>query len=545
MMRLLHGLNLTGLVLGTLFFAASLAPSLLPRGFALQGVLSGCSFAAGYGVGVFLTWLWRYLELPVLPAHRVDILKRVGLVACALAAAVFLWRASDFQASVRVLMGMEPLESERPVEVAVIAAVVFAAILALARIFAALLAVVARWLGRLVPRRIANAVGAAIVILLFWTAIDGLLFQGVLRVADASFQRFDALIEPDVEKPASPDRTGSLASLVSWQSLGRAGRQFVGSTPGAGDIAALAGGDATQPVRVYVGLNSAETVEERAGLALAEMRRVGAFDRSVLVLATPTGTGWVDAAAIAPLEVLHRGDVATVALQYSYLASWLSLLFEPAYGSESARALFRAVYDHWTTLPAGDRPRLYLYGLSLGALNSDLSTDLYDVLGDPFDGALWVGPPFSSRTWSNATAGRRLGSPAWLPRFRDGSVIRFANQDGLAQPAGPWGPLRIVFLQYASDPVTFFRPDAFYRAPPWMEGRRGPDVSGALRWFPIVTQLQLGLDMMLATTTPIGFGHVYAPEHHVDPWVEVTRPTGWSAGDLARLKAYFAAARAK
>src|SRR5690606_31216497 len=113
------------------------------------------------------------------------------------------------------------------------------------------------------------------------------------------------------------------------------------------------------------GLNSAETVEERTARALAEMRRVGAFDRSVLVLATPTGTGWVDAAAIEPLEMLHRGDVATVALQYSYLASWLSLLFEPAYGSESARALFRAVYDHWTTLPAGDRPRLYLYGLSL------------------------------------------------------------------------------------------------------------------------------------------------------------------------------------
>src|SRR5690606_22570009 len=313
--------------------------------------------------------------------------------------------------------------------------------------------------------------------------------------------------------------------------------------PSGEDIAALAGGAAREPVRVYVGLNSAETVEERARLALAEMQRVGVFDRSVLVLATPTGTGWIDSAAIEPLEVLHRGDVATVGLQYSYLTSWLSLLFEPAYGSEAARALFRAVYDHWTGLPREGRPRLYLYGLSLGALNSDLSADLYDVLGDPFDGALWVGAPFSAETWRNATAGRQPGSPAWLPRFRDGSVIRFANQDGLAGRDGPWGPLRIVFLQYASDPVAFFRRDAAWRAPPWLERPRGPDVSDAFRWFPIVTLLQLGLDMALATTSPMGFGHVFAPEHHVEPWVAVTRPAGWSAGDLARLKAHYAAAR--
>ena len=120
-------------------------------------------------------------------------------------------------------------------------------------------------------------------------------------------------------------------------------------------------------------------------------------------------------------------------------------------------------------------------------------------------------------------------------------MVRFANQDGLADRDSPWGPLRIVFLQYASDPVTFFRPDAFYRVPPWMDRQRGPDVSGALRWFPIVTLLQLGLDMTLATTTPMGFGHVYAPEHHVDPWVAVTQPPGWSDENLERLKAHYAA----
>src|SRR5690606_10554911 len=134
-MRLLEGLSLTGLVLGTLFFVASLAPSLLPRSFALQGVLSGCSFAAGYGVGAFLAWLWRYLELPVAAPPHLAVLKRIGLAACALAAAVFLWRASTFQDSVRVLMDLPPVESARPVEVAAIAVMVFIVILVIARLF--------------------------------------------------------------------------------------------------------------------------------------------------------------------------------------------------------------------------------------------------------------------------------------------------------------------------------------------------------------------------------------------------------------------------
>jgi len=541
--RISASLSVAGLIVGTLFFVASLAPSLLPRNFLHQGVLSGCSFAAGYGVGVFLNWLWIYLELPPLPVRFVAASRRIVPLTCAGGAAIFLWRASTFQDSLRLLMDLPPVESARPIEVAGIATLVFVLIVLLARLFALMLGAVSTRLGRLVPRRIANVAGLLIVVSLFWTAIDGLLFRGALRMADTSFQRFDALIEADVEKPSDPARTGSLASLVSWQQLGRAGRQFVASTPSAEELGKIVGSAANEPIRVYVGLNSAETVEERARLALSEMLRVGAFERSVLVVATPTGTGWIDPSAMDTLEALHRGDVATVALQYSYLSSWLALLFEPDYGVESAQALFSAVYGHWTSLSEDDRPRLYLYGLSLGALNSDRSSDLYDVLHDPFDGALWVGAPFSTTTWRNVTAARDPSSPAWLPRFRDGSVIRFANQNGLADRRSQWGPLRIAFLQYASDPVTFFRPDAYFRAPAWLNGQRGPDVSPSFRWFPIVTQLQLGLDMALATTAPMGYGHVYAPEHHIEPWLEVTQPQGWSGEALDRLRAHFANGR--
>jgi uncharacterized membrane protein len=53
--------------------------------------------------------------------------------------------------------------------------------------------------------------------------------------------------------------------------------------------------------------------------------------------------------------------------------------------------------------------------------------------------------------------------------------------------------------------------------------------------------LQLALDMAVANGTPMGFGHVYAPEHYVDAWVAVTDVRDWSADALARLKEQLAA----
>jgi uncharacterized membrane protein len=58
LLRVWASLSLPGLLIGTLFFAVSLTPSLIPRPYVLQGVLSGCSLAAGYGLGVFGRWLW-------------------------------------------------------------------------------------------------------------------------------------------------------------------------------------------------------------------------------------------------------------------------------------------------------------------------------------------------------------------------------------------------------------------------------------------------------------------------------------------------------
>lgn len=51
--------------------------------------------------------------------------------------------------------------------------------------------------------------------------------------------------------------------------------------------------------------------------------------------------------------------------------------------------------------------------------------------------------------------------------------------------------------------------------------------------------------MAVATTTPMGYGHVYAPEHYVEAWLAVTGASGWTPDALAGLKRHLAdAARA-
>ncbi|WP_308367360.1 MULTISPECIES: alpha/beta-hydrolase family protein [unclassified Microbulbifer] len=534
-MRLGQFFSIPGLLIGAVFFALSLTPSLTPRSDLVQGSISGLSFAAGYGVGVLGSWLWSFLGLPV-PADRSRrILQWTVAALCVLLALVFLLQASKWQNSVRALMGMEEVSEVRPFTVTLAALALFLLVLALARLFRDVFFFLARKLEHLIPRRASLLLGLVAAFALFWGIINDVLISTALRTLDSSYQQLNAHIEPEMSPPGDPMKPGGAESLLSWQDMGRQGRRYLGLRPSAADIAELTG-EARNPIRVYVGLNAAERPKERARLALEELKRLGGFERSLLVLITPTGTGWVDPGAINSVEYLHRGDIASVAVQYSYLPSPVALMTQAAYGRETAEAVFRAIYGHWRKLPRVTRPRLYLFGLSLGALNSDRSFDLYDIIDDPFDGALWAGPPFRSDTWRKITVHRDPGSPAWLPQFRGGGVVRFGNQfGGFRKGKVPWGSFRIAYLQHASDPMVFFEPQVLYRKPAWMEAPRGKDVSPDLQWYPIVTMLQLAADIH-AGEAPMGFGHSYAPVDYVRAWLALTEPKGWSEDDLVYLR---------
>ncbi len=529
-----------GLVVATLFFAASLTPTLLPRQFAVQGILSGIAAAVGYGVGKFLVWLWHYLEIPDFSPSVQLVGKRATTVCVALVAGLFLWWATVWQNSIRQLMEMPPVESAYPLSVAAIAAIASAVTIAFIRLLLRLGLYIHSRVSRVVPRRVSIALSTLAIIIAMFLVTNHVVARLALYAADTAFMRLDQVIDYGIEQSTNPNATGSAESLITWNSIGRFGKAFIATGPTQKDISEFWGKPAQRPLRVYVGLNSRETPQERAKLALEELKRTGGFNRKVLIVATPTGTGWLDPGAVDTVEYLHAGDTAIVTMQYSYLPSWITILVDPRRSRDSARALFNEIYNYWTTLPQDNRPKFYLHGLSLGALGSAGSADVFTVFEDPIQGGLFSGPPFPSAEWARATRYRNPDTPMWLPRWRDGSMLRFTGRlNSLNDGYKRWGKMRFVYIQHASDPMIFFSPDLLFRKPEWLLGQRGPDVSPYLRWYPIVTFLQTAFDLPMATTVPTGYGHNYAPSSYINSWIEVTQPAGWNAADTTRLKQRF------
>ncbi|WP_232829500.1 alpha/beta-hydrolase family protein [Tropicimonas sp. IMCC34043] len=525
--------------MAALCFGATLTPSMLPRDPVIQGALGGAVAVIGYWVATYVWWLWRFLELPMPDARHSRSLRLVSVGVALLISMAFLWKAADWQNVTRAVMHLDAVETSQPYVIGGVAFAVFLVLLLLGRLVGFLMWRLDRLLGRVMPQRIGLFLGFLLSVFLVWTLVDGVLVQRILEGADASFEAADLLIEPETPQPTDPMKTGSAASLVKWDEMGRWGRRFVSAAPTLAEIEEFHPEGAMEPVRVYVGRRSADTPEERAELALKELIRTGGFDRSALVVMVPTGTGWMDAGSHDALDILLGGDVATVTVQYSYLTSFLALLVHPEYGIDQARALFNVIYDYWTTLPKDSRPKLYVHGLSQGAFNSEMTLPLLDLLADPIDGALWVGSPFLSPMWAQMRDGRQPDSPAWRPRWGNGSLARATNQQGFDPlVTGAWGPIRLVFLNYASDPIVVFTFDSGYRRPDWMRGQRAFDVSEQLPWIPGVTMFQIALDMVISLQVP-GFGHFYIAPDYIDAWAAVMEPEGWSPGRSAELKAIF------
>ena len=534
-----RALCIPSLMLGLFFMSMSLTPSLIPRGALVQGILGGLVAGIGYLCGRIIALIWRAADLPRLPSA---VSRVVTLVWAGAVLALLVWtlaRSLPWQNDLRAKMGLEPADQLHLLTLLAAALVVLAIAFALGFGVAALFGLVRVRLYRIMPKRRADVLGL-IVVALFLLVItrDGIL-DNVITGLDEGYEAAQHLFDNAAPPPVEDRMTGSVASLIDWDRMGQPGRNFVTSGPTAEAIAAFSGRPSLDPIRVYVGRANGDTAQVRADLALAELIRVNAFDRAVMIVASPTGTGWLDPGSHDPVEYMHGGDIATVSAQYSYLQSPLALILETDAGLEQATALLETVHEYWKTLPPDSRPRLYAHGLSLGAWSSMYATNLFRLVDDPINGAFWAGPPFPSNFWSYVQAARAEGSAWVLPTVGDGSLVRYASHFADAsEAAAPWGNMRIVFLQYASDPIVFYDPRSLWRAPPWMVEPPAPDASSHIRFMPIVTQFQLALDMALSFGAPPGHGHAYYAQDYIVPWVEVSAPEGWTEDDTARLKAH-------
>src|SRR5699024_5658464 len=118
----------------------------------------------------------------------------------------------------------------------------------------------ARWcvrgVRRFLPRRVAAVAGVALAAWLVVTLANGVLANWLMSGLNSTFEAINHETEATSSPPTTPLRSGSDASLVTWDSLGRVGRRFVSDGPSAADIERFTGEPAREPVRVYAGLAS-------------------------------------------------------------------------------------------------------------------------------------------------------------------------------------------------------------------------------------------------------------------------------------------------
>jgi uncharacterized membrane protein len=544
-------LDFTGVAFAAIFFALSLTPSLLPRDWITGGIIGGILAAIGYGIGVLASAAFRlalrgFSWWPSLRRWRSGL--RTAVVVLSVAGSLLMViPAAAWQRGIADLMGIEGPATPGYLRAVAVAVLVAAALIAAARVVKDIIKALARLMIRRwhLDAEVAMFIGTGIVVILVVTLVNGVLVRALLAGASTVFQPRNTTTRPGVEQPLQPERSGSPASFAHWDSLGFQGRNFVGTGPDAAELTELNGRPAKEPIRIYAGLQSAEDTGARVGLLLSELQRTRAFERSLLVIIPTTGTGWVDPIAARAIEAMYNGDTALVAMQYSYLPSWISFLADRDKSVEAGRAMVDGIHRRWLQWPQAGRPRLALYGESLGALAGQGAFGyLHDVEDLDFTSVLWVGPPNSSRLWNALTQRRDPGTPEVQPRYDNGRRVRFAQSSSPAEIAGvaaapPWSGTRVMFLQHASDPVVWWSPDLFSRKPDWLDEPPGFDRSPAMRWFPIVTFLQVSADMAgnvtNSTGTPEGHGHNYG-DRQLDGWVAVAAPEGWTQFDTERIR---------
>ncbi|HQY34577.1 alpha/beta-hydrolase family protein [Actinotalea sp.] len=333
-------------------------------------------------------------------------------------------------------------------------------------------------------------------------AVGGLVYRRVERsgtVPDA------ALVDP----PTSALVSGGPGSVVPWATLTREPRRHLSTATPAARISAVMGEPAVDPVRVYVGLTSAATYAERVSMALAELERTGALDRSLLVLCSPTGTGYLNYAASSAWEYLSRGDCASVTLQYSLRPSPMSL-DRVEDGRQQNHALWLGIAEALGQRAPADRPKVVIFGESLGAHTSQdpfLHSGTRGLRALFVQRALWLGTPYGSG-WAHQVRDLTRGN------VQPGEVLRVAGADEIDRlDEAAARAARYVLMSHDDDGVVLFGPELLWRSPEWLGDARPAAVPPQARWSIPITFLQTAIDMKNAMSSIPGqfvsAGHDY------------------------------------
>lgn len=329
----------------------------------------------------------------------------------------------------------------------------------------------------------------------------------------ARLSQHNGKVETNFSTPPSNQYvSGGPNSISPFEELGLQGRRFVTEVVPPDQINETLGeSGAKHPVRVYIGVESEPIYATgRSELALEEMERLGAFDRKYLLLVSPTGTGWVDNTMVESAEILARGDIATVCIQYGKAPSFLEIQ-GVSLGRAQFRQLLWGVRQRLVGVAEEERPKVMVFGESLGAWSSSDVIMHQGIAGFDHYGienALWFGLPGLAR-WSRT--GMREGRNPLIPEGTVGAFDRFEQYEALSEKERKG--LRAVVVDHDNDPIAQMSLRLAVKRPPWLNGEPRRNVPEGMRWQPVITFIQVLADAMNAMVTVPGeyksFGHDY------------------------------------
>lgn len=294
--------------------------------------------------------------------------------------------------------------------------------------------------------------------------------------------------------PSSESVTAGPRSLVAFDAIGKEGRRFVLMALTPEEITAVMGpGPVREPIRAIGGYEAAGTTEERAALCLAEMEALGAFDRSLVCVASPTGVGYVSYVFAETLEYLTRGDCAIIMPQYALVPSALALN-DTGDGARLQQLVLEGIAARVAQMPEDSRPKVVQFGESLGAqVALDIAhpegSGVFEAYG--LDGGLYLGVPFRTLAWNAWIADRAGFDPA-------GRMMAVSQPASLAERSpDEVAALEHLMVVHHDDPVNKFGYRLVVRPPWWMGAphTRPPKVPREVLWRPVTTFVLTLIDL--------------------------------------------------
>lgn len=517
-------ISLIGVVGALVMYGVSVSPSLLARSWQWHAVASGVLSAVGYIVGLtvqrFYALVVPRLGVQITAPQSVSIAFRAVLLL-----GFFLWFLRWLLQSYRErkranhLIGMRGETLGEYLLGTFCAFILMLALLGFAWglqwIGRAIVIVLSQWMHMV----FALALSLLILVVIVYALTSQVLLKLGINFFTRHARKMNNRTAKGIVQPQVPERSGSPQSRSSWRAVGGQGRVFLGRGPSRADIEAVTGCSAMEPIRVYAGMpEEGQSLQSAADLVVEELHRTGAFDRAVILIATSTGSGWVDEWQVQPLEYLTRGNCATASMQYSFVPSSINFLTDLDVSEEAAVILFETIRRAVDEIQEDRRPALFVCGESLGAYASQhVFSGIVDVLSRT-DGALWVGTPAFTPMHAELTAIRHRGSPEVAPVVANGRHVRFVNvpenlwADVYGRELGEWNYPRVVYAQHPSDPVVWWNSELVWHKPDWISEKVDGDVSPHMQYTRGATYIQVLVDMPVAGTAPGGHGHTYHEE---------------------------------